>query len=113
MPTEASLRMSGERVGRIEGQGSTRLGRSPEGWRPAPDAPVNAKLVAEHTNLEALAPWLGPDARIGGRLVAVPDIAELPAEIGAGATFQARCVVAERLAEPRILAGFPPADTGF
>ena len=65
---QGTLRMTGERVGRIEGQGSTQLGRSAEGWRPAPDAPVNAKLVAEHTNLEALAPWLGPDARIGGRL---------------------------------------------
>jgi translocation and assembly module TamB len=60
--------MTGERVGRIEGQGSTQLGPGPDGWRPAPDAPVNARLVAEHTNLEALAPWLGPDARVAGRL---------------------------------------------
>ncbi|HEX5128135.1 MAG TPA: translocation/assembly module TamB domain-containing protein, partial [Usitatibacter sp.] len=65
---QASVRMIGQRVGKIEGSGSTRLGHSANGWRPAPDAPIEAKLVAEHTNLEALAPWLGPDARIGGRL---------------------------------------------
>ena len=68
---QSSLGMAGARLGRIEGEGSTRLGRSAEGWRPAPDTPVNARIVAEHTNLEALAPWLGPDARIGGRLNAV------------------------------------------
>lgn len=65
---QGTLRLTGERVGKIEGQGSAQLARSPNGWRPAPEAPVSARLVAEHTNLEALAPWLGADARVGGRL---------------------------------------------
>jgi translocation and assembly module TamB len=55
-------------VGRIEGEGSAQVARGPGGWQLAASAPVSAKLVAEHTNLEALAPWLGADAKIGGRL---------------------------------------------
>ena len=58
----------GERVGRIAGEGTGTVGRGAGGWQLVPAAPVNAKLTAEHTNLEALAPWLGPDARVGGRL---------------------------------------------
>jgi len=71
------LRLVGERGGRIEGEGSAQIASSPTGWKLAPDAPVNAKLVLEHTNLEALAPWLGPDARIGGRLNATVLVAML------------------------------------
>jgi translocation and assembly module TamB len=71
---EATLHITGERVGRIEGRGSARLASSPDGWRLAADAPVDARVVAEHTNLEALAPWLGPDARVGGRLNATVQV---------------------------------------
>jgi tRNA(Ile)-lysidine synthase len=45
----------------------------------------------------------------GGQLAAVPDVADLPAIVGLCATFGAGCVVAERLAQPRGLAEFPPA----
>lgn len=65
---QTTLRIAGERVGRIDGQGSAQLAAGPRGWWLAPDAPLNARLVAEHSNLEALAPWLGADARIGGRV---------------------------------------------
>jgi translocation and assembly module TamB len=65
---QATMRIEGERVGRIEGEGSALIAPGPGGWQLASGAPVNAKVVAEHTNLEALAPWLGPDAKIGGRL---------------------------------------------
>jgi translocation and assembly module TamB len=65
---QGSVRIAGERVGRIEGEGSAQLAGTGAGWKLAPNAPVNAKIVAEHTNLEALAPWLGPDARVGGKL---------------------------------------------
>jgi translocation and assembly module TamB len=64
----ATLDITGERVGRIRGEGSGQLARGKTGWEFAPDAPIAARLVAEHTNLEALAPWLGEDARLGGRL---------------------------------------------
>jgi translocation and assembly module TamB len=58
----------GERVGRVAGEGTGTVERGKEGWDLAPAAPVSARLVAEHTNLEALAPWLGPDSKVGGRL---------------------------------------------
>lgn len=64
----ATLDITGERVGRIKGEGSGQLVRGKTGWEFAPDAPMSARLVAEHTNLEALAPWLGDDARLGGKL---------------------------------------------
>lgn len=64
----ATVEMSGERVGRIRGEGAATLARGAGGWELAPAAPVQGSLVAEHTNLEAFAPWLGPDAKLGGRL---------------------------------------------
>lgn len=64
----ATLDIAGERVGRIRGEGSGQLARGKTGWEFAPDAPISARLVAEHTRLEALAPWLGEDARLGGKL---------------------------------------------
>jgi len=64
----ATVNLVGERAGRIEGEGSAQLTSGPGGWQLAPDAPVNARVVAQHTNLEALGPWLGADAKIGGRL---------------------------------------------
>jgi translocation and assembly module TamB len=66
----AHLAISGERVGRISGEGTAQVVRGEAGWELAKDAPVSALVTAEHTNLESLAPWLGPDSRIGGRLEA-------------------------------------------
>ncbi len=65
---QATLEMSGDRVGRIQGEGSATIARGAIGWELAPAAPVQARLVAEHINLETLAPWLGADAKLGGRL---------------------------------------------
>jgi len=63
----ANLAVSGDRAGRIGGEGSGLIVRGPTGWTFAQDAPVQAHVVAAHTNLEAFAAWLGPDARLGGR----------------------------------------------
>ena len=63
----ATLAISGERVGAIRGEGSGQIVRGDKGWTFAADAPVQAHLVASHTNLETFAPWLGQDARLGGR----------------------------------------------
>ncbi len=54
--------------GRASGEGTGQIARGASGGEFAPAAPVHAKLVAEHTNLESLAAWLGPDAKIAGRL---------------------------------------------
>ena len=64
----ASFAIEGERAGKVQGEGSGSIVLGKTGWELAPGAPVNARVVADHTNLEALAPWLGTDARLGGRL---------------------------------------------
>ena len=64
----ATLTIAGDRVGRISGEAAGTIARGKSGWEFAPDAPVQARLVAEHTNLESLSPWLGTDARLGGRI---------------------------------------------
>lgn len=47
-----------------------------------------------------------------GRLAAVPLIDDLAAVLTEGETFKAACVVAERLAESRMLPGLPPLEAG-
>ena len=66
--SQATLEIDGERIGRIQGEGAATIVRAARGWELAPAEPVRAKLVAEHSNLETLTAWLGPDARLGGRL---------------------------------------------
>ncbi|HUP31304.1 MAG TPA: translocation/assembly module TamB domain-containing protein, partial [Usitatibacter sp.] len=68
--TQASVVLNGERVGKLQGAGSALVARGKTGWELAPDAPVSARVTAEHGNLESLAAWLGPDAKLGGRLSA-------------------------------------------
>ena len=65
-----TVNVIGNRVGHIQGEGGGLIVRGPAGWEFAREAPVEGKLVAEVPNLEALAPWLGPDAKLGGRLAA-------------------------------------------
>lgn len=64
----ANVEVRGDRVGRLRGEGSATIVRGKTGWEIAPAAPVEGRLLAEHTNLEALAPWLGADAKLGGRM---------------------------------------------
>ncbi|HET7729617.1 MAG TPA: translocation/assembly module TamB domain-containing protein [Usitatibacter sp.] len=71
---DANLALTGERVGRIEGRGTGSIVRGASGWEFAANAPIEARLVADHTNLEALAPWLGPDSKLGGKVNAVVSV---------------------------------------
>lgn len=64
----ARMRVEGERTGRLTGTGSGRIVRGATGWEFAANAPMQARVVAEHGNLEALSPWLGVDGKLGGRL---------------------------------------------
>jgi translocation and assembly module TamB len=65
---KGTLNIVGDRVGRVQGEGSGLIVRGASGWEFAQEAPVDARLVAEVPNLEPLAGWLGPDAKLGGRL---------------------------------------------
>ena len=64
----AALAIDGERSGQVNGTATGMLARGKTGWEFAPDAPVQAKLTAVHTQLESLTPWLGPDSKLGGQL---------------------------------------------
>jgi translocation and assembly module TamB len=65
---KGTLNIVGDRVGRVQGEGSGLIVRGEAGWEFAQAAPVEARLVADVPNLEPLAGWLGPDAKLGGRL---------------------------------------------
>lgn len=65
---KAVVAIGGDRIGRIHGEGSGLIARGDTGWAFAANAPVEARLVAEGANLEGFAPWLGPDAKLAGRL---------------------------------------------
>src|SRR6185503_1352189 len=64
----ASLLVKGSRIGSVQGDGSARIVRGATGWEFEKAAPVAAHVVAAIPDLQALAPWVGPDARLAGRL---------------------------------------------
>lgn len=64
----ATVNVIGDRVGRIQGEGGGLIVRGDQGWEFARASPVDGKVVADIPDLEPLAPWLGPDARLGGRV---------------------------------------------
>ncbi|HUQ29849.1 MAG TPA: translocation/assembly module TamB domain-containing protein [Usitatibacter sp.] len=68
--TRASLNVTSERVGHVEGQGSGLIARGETGWEFARASPIDARIVAQLPDLAPLQPWLGPDARLGGRVEA-------------------------------------------
>lgn len=65
---KGTLNIAGDRIGRVQGEGSGLIVRGEGGWEFAQAAPVDARLIAEVPDLAALAGWLGPDAKLGGRL---------------------------------------------
>ena len=65
---QATAQLSGERIGRLQGNGSALIARGKTGWELAPNAPVEARVTAQNTNLEGLAPWLGVDAKLAGQV---------------------------------------------
>jgi translocation and assembly module TamB len=64
----ATVRIAGERIGRIEGDGRASLERGATGWQLAKAQPLDAKLTANVPDLSAFAAWLGPDAKVSGRV---------------------------------------------
>lgn len=64
----ASIDVTGSRVGSVQGQGSARIVRGDKGWEIEKSAPVAARLVASIPDLQSLAPWIGPDTRMAGKL---------------------------------------------
>jgi len=66
--THATLSLVGTNFGRVEGDGAGLIVRSAGGWTFAKDAPLEAKLQGDVPDLAVLAPWLGTDAKLGGRI---------------------------------------------
>lgn len=65
---KGSLDINGDRIGRVHGEGSALIVRGDTGWRFAEAAPVEARLDADIPDLQPLAAWIGPEARLGGSL---------------------------------------------
>ena len=86
---KATLVIAGARAGRVQGEGTGLIVRGDSGWSLAANAPVTARIVAEHTNIEALAPWIGPDARLGGRVNANIDVSGTGADPQVAGTLRA------------------------
>jgi translocation and assembly module TamB len=63
---KATAGVTGDRIGTIAGEGAALIVRGASGWQFAKDAPVEGRLVADIPDLATLAPWLGPDAKLGG-----------------------------------------------
>lgn len=64
----ATARVTGQRIGRLEGEGRAFLERGRTGWQLAKAQPVEARVAADVPDLSAFAAWLGPDAQVGGRM---------------------------------------------
>ena len=64
----ASLDLTGERVGRVHGQGTTVISRGAKGWHVAPDAPLDGRVALDVPDIAVFAAWIGPDAKASGRV---------------------------------------------
>jgi len=64
----ATVLVKGGRIGSVQGEGTARIVRGGSGWEIEKAAPVSAHLVAAIPDLQTLAPWVGPDARLAGSL---------------------------------------------
>jgi translocation and assembly module TamB len=64
----ASLDVTSERVGRVEGEGTGVITHGDTGWTLAKSSPISARIVARLPDLAPLQPWLGPESRLAGRL---------------------------------------------
>jgi translocation and assembly module TamB len=66
----ATVNVAGARIGRIQGDGTGLIVRGESGWEFAETAPIDARVAADVPDLQAFAAWIGPEARLGGHLVA-------------------------------------------
>ena len=64
----ATVLVKGSRIGSVDGEGAARIVRGAAGWEFEKTAPVSAHLIAAIPDLQTLAPWVGADARLAGRL---------------------------------------------
>ncbi|HZZ93473.1 MAG TPA: translocation/assembly module TamB domain-containing protein [Usitatibacter sp.] len=64
----ATVSLVAANLGRIEGDGTGLIVRGSTGWSFAREAPIQARLQGDVPDLSVLAPWLGIDAKLGGRV---------------------------------------------
>jgi translocation and assembly module TamB len=64
----ASLDVTSERVGRIEGEGTGVITHAGGGWTFEKASPITGRITARLPDLAPLQPWLGPESRLAGRL---------------------------------------------
>jgi Uncharacterized protein conserved in bacteria len=66
----AVVRIAGDRVGRVEGEGHAAIEHAETGWQLARAQPIDARFNAEVPDLSAFTAWLGPDAKVAGSMKA-------------------------------------------
>ncbi|HEX4782216.1 MAG TPA: translocation/assembly module TamB domain-containing protein, partial [Usitatibacter sp.] len=94
----AQLHVAGTRIGSVSGEGNARIVRGAAGWEIEKTAPVAAHVTASIPDLQTLSPWVGPDARLGGRLDANITVSGTGADPGFSGTARAQSLV---LREPQ------------
>jgi translocation and assembly module TamB len=91
--TKATLAVTSEKIGHIEGQGSGLVVHGEKGWRFAQDSPIEGHIVARLPDLAPLQPWLGAESRLGGKVDADITFAGTGAEPRIAGTVQAAQIV--------------------
>ncbi|HEX3059454.1 MAG TPA: translocation/assembly module TamB domain-containing protein, partial [Usitatibacter sp.] len=91
--TKATLAVTSEKIGHIEGQGSGLVVHGEKGWRFAQDSPIEGHIVARLPDLAPLQPWLGAESRLGGKVDADITFAGTGAQPRIAGTVQAAQIV--------------------
>jgi translocation and assembly module TamB len=63
-----TLNIDAEHGGNVRGEGHGQLVRAGNIWVFEKSAPLDAHVIAAIPDLDVIAPWLGPDTKMGGRL---------------------------------------------
>jgi translocation and assembly module TamB len=65
---QASLDLRGKQVGTWKGDATVVLSRGGEGWEISSDAPIAGRFTVDVPDLAWMAAWIGPEARVRGRI---------------------------------------------
>lgn len=66
----ATILLDGKNVGKVEARAATTVRKVGEAWQLPRDAPLTGTIVADVPSLKWAAEWMGPDAKVDGRLKA-------------------------------------------
>ena len=65
---KGSVELRGDRIGHLRGEATGMIVRGASGWEFSREAPLDGRVVAAIPDLSTLAPWLGADSKLTGKL---------------------------------------------